>query len=60
MASKTWAIPIDSEGCLTFPEELIKVMGWEEGTVLKWDYTPDGTIKLKALMNNDPNIVLPE
>ena len=60
MAAKTWTIPVDSEGCLSFPEELMKVMGWEEETVLEWDYTPEGTIKLKTVSDSDPDTTLPE
>ena len=59
MAAKTWSIPVDSEGSLSFPEELMKVMGWEEGTVLEWDYTPEGTIKLKTVSDSDLDTTLP-
>ncbi len=48
MTSKTWSIPIDSDGMLSFPEDLIKEMGWKDGTILSWDYDENGTIKLKA------------
>jgi len=60
MAAKTWTIPVDSEGRMSFPEELLKVMGWEEGTVLKWDYTTEGTIKLKMADDSDLNTASPE
>ena len=60
MAAKTWTIPVDSEGRMSFPEELMKVMGWEAGTVLKWDYTPEGTIKLKIAGDSDLNTTSPE
>lgn len=45
---------------MTFPEELIKEMGWEDGTVLAWDYTPDGTIKLSAVNPDAQDTVSPE
>ena len=60
MTAKSWTIPIDSEGLMTFPEELIKEMGWEDGTVLAWDYTPDGTIKLSAVNPDAQGTVSPE
>ena len=60
MAAKTWTIPVDSEGRMSFPEELLKVMGWEEGTVLKWDYTTEGTIKLKTADDSDLDTTSPE
>lgn len=48
MTQKTWVLPLDEEGGISFPEDLIKVMEWEEGTVLAWDMNQDGSIKLKA------------
>ena len=48
MTQKTWVIPLDEEGGISFPADLMKVMEWEEGTVLAWDMNPDGSIQLKA------------
>jgi len=60
MAAKKWTIPVDSEGRMSFPEELMKVLGWDEGTLLEWDYTPEGTIKLKTVSDADLDTTLPE
>lgn len=57
MTQKTWVLPLDEEGGISFPADLMKVMEWEEGTVLAWDMNPDGSIKLKAAdhQESDPN-----
>ena len=47
MAQKTWTVPVSSEGEVTFPEELIKAMDWEDGTVLEWEFKTDGSISIK-------------
>ena len=60
MTAKTWTIPVDSQGVVSFPEELIKVMGWTDGTVLKWEHTPEGTIKLVAQDSVDLDTTSPE
>ena len=60
MTKKTWAIPVDSEGVVVFPEELLKTMRWNAGTVLAWNYLPDGSIKLSKVTETAPNITLPE
>lgn len=60
MTAKSWTIPMNSEGQINFPEELLKEMGWEEGTVLAWDYTPEGTIKLSAINSDSPDTALLE
>ena len=52
MAQKTWVIPVDDEGGISFPEDLMKVMEWEDGTVLEWDINDDGSIRLKSASAN--------
>lgn len=48
MPEDKWVLPVDEEGVITFPPELIEKMGWTEGTVLQWDVEADGKIKLTA------------
>lgn len=48
MAEDKWVLPVDEDGVITFPPELIEKMGWSEGTILQWDVEPDGRIKLTA------------
>ena len=59
MTRKTWSIPIDSEGNIIFPEDLMKVMGWTEDTVLSWDLDENGAIKLKAVTDDSSDTTLP-
>jgi len=47
--SKTWTVPVDSSGNITFPEDLVKTMDWEDGTILMWDIQDDGSISLRAV-----------
>lgn len=48
MAEQNWVLPVDEDGVITFPEDLIEKMGWSEGTVLQWDVREDGSISLTA------------
>jgi bifunctional DNA-binding transcriptional regulator/antitoxin component of YhaV-PrlF toxin-antitoxin module len=48
MAKKTWVLSVDEEGLISFPEDLMNVMGWNEGTALEWQVEPDGSIMLKS------------
>ena len=60
MTSKTWSLPIDLEGNISFPEDLVKVMGWDEGTVLSWDVDKSGTIKVRAVTDDSSDTTSPE
>jgi hypothetical protein len=48
---KSWTVPVeetpDGETLLSFPDELIKAVGWVEGDNLKWIDNKDGTFTLK-------------
>ena len=46
MTKRTWTVPVDEKGCLTFPDELLEALGWNEGTVLSWDVQDDGVVVL--------------
>jgi len=48
MTKKTWVLPVDEEGVISFPEDLMNTMQWHEGTELLWQVEPDGSIKLKS------------
>lgn len=48
MTKRTWTVPIDDEGVIVFPDDLVEEMGWKEGTVLSWDVNNAGEITLKA------------
>jgi bifunctional DNA-binding transcriptional regulator/antitoxin component of YhaV-PrlF toxin-antitoxin module len=53
MAEHKWVLPVDEEGVIVFPPELIEKMGWTEETILQWDIEPDGQIKLTAASDED-------
>lgn len=53
MTQKTWVLPVDDEGVISFPADLIEAMEWEEGTVLSWAVREDGSIALKPAVNPD-------
>ena len=60
MAQKTWTVPVSSEGEVTFPEELIKAMDWEDGTVLEWEFKTDGSTSIKKANCDGLDKVQPE
>jgi len=54
MSEQKWIVPVDDDGLITFPEDLVEKMGWSEGTVLQWDVKEDGSISLTAAIGEDP------
>ena len=38
---------VDDDGILTFPPELLKETGWEEGDYLEWIDNEDGSFTLR-------------
>jgi bifunctional DNA-binding transcriptional regulator/antitoxin component of YhaV-PrlF toxin-antitoxin module len=54
MSEQSWVLPVDEDGVITFPADLIDKMGWSEGTVLEWDIREDGSINLKAATDEVP------
>ena len=44
---KKYTIPIDDEGVVTFPDELMNALDWHEGDVLEWIDNNDGSFSLK-------------
>jgi len=45
--------PDTKEILLTFPEDLVKEMEWEEGTLLCWSITTDNKLQLKKAVDSD-------
>ena len=39
-------IVVDEDGIITFPDEMIKELGWKEGDVLEWIDNKDGSFSL--------------
>lgn len=48
-----WRVPIDEEGILTLPDELIEKLGWKEGDDLEWIDQGNGSFLLVKI--NDSN-----
>ena len=44
--------PDTKELLITFPEDMLKVMEWEEGTVVCWEITTDNKILIKKSDND--------
>jgi len=40
-------LTVDDDGVLTFPPELLKETGWEEGDVLEWIDNENGSFSLR-------------
>ena len=40
-------LTVDENGVLTFPDEMIKKLGWREGDILQWIDNGDGSWSLK-------------
>lgn len=53
MTQKTWVLPVDDDGVISFPEDLMKVLEWEEGTVLEWTVAENGGLTLKKASNQE-------
>ncbi len=63
MTQKTWVLPLDEEGGVSIPADLMNVMDWEEGTVLAWEVTEEGHISMRAVpttTETSPNNVVPQ
>jgi len=49
---QSWTLPVDEDGVLTFPDELIAFTGWQEGDCLEWIDRGDGSFLL--VKNDNP------
>ena len=41
-----WILPVDDNGVLIFPEDLLEQTGWKEGDTLQWIDQGDGSFKM--------------
>lgn len=39
-------LTVDDDGILTFPEDFLKELGWQEGDMLEWIDNKDGSFTL--------------
>ena len=44
---KTWVLPVDDEGVIIFPEDLLERTGWKEGDTLVYEIRDGGVIVRK-------------
>ena len=54
---KSWVLPVDDEGVITLPEDLLKQTGWKEGDVLVYEIGDGGVIVRKKELLSDDNMV---
>jgi len=40
-------LTVDDDGVITFPDEMMKTLGWKEGDVLQWIDNKNGSFQLK-------------
>ena len=43
---KSWVLPVDDDGVVTFPEDFLEQTGWKEGDTLQWILQDDGSFKM--------------
>jgi bifunctional DNA-binding transcriptional regulator/antitoxin component of YhaV-PrlF toxin-antitoxin module len=47
--SKKYIVPVDGDGILTFPDELMDALDWKAGDTLEWIDNKDGSFTLKKI-----------
>jgi bifunctional DNA-binding transcriptional regulator/antitoxin component of YhaV-PrlF toxin-antitoxin module len=47
--SKKYIVPVDDEGVITFPDELMDALDWKAGDTLEWIDNKDGSFTLKKI-----------
>ena len=46
---RSWLLQVDDDGVITFPDEVLDGLGWEEGDDIYFDPQPDGSIVLSKV-----------
>ena len=54
---KTWILPVDDEGVITLPEDLLERSGWKEGDTLVYEVCNGGVIVRKKEPLSDDEMV---
>ena len=53
---KSWVLPVDDEGVITLPEDLLERTGWKEGDTLVYEISDGGVIvRKKEPLSDDEN-----
>jgi len=55
---QTWTVELEEDAMtgellLPFPEDMLKILNWQEGTVVCWQITTDNKIVLKKKDDDD-------
>ena len=54
---KSWILPVDDEGVITLPEDLLKRSGWKEGDTLVYEVCNGGVIVRKKEPLSDDEMI---
>jgi len=54
---KSWVLPVDDEGVITLPEDLLEQTGWKEGDALVYEILDGGVIVRKKDLRTDDEMV---
>ena len=49
-----WSVPVDENGVIVLPDDLLEQTGWVEGDELEWIDRGDGSYQLRKL-NHETN-----
>lgn len=45
----SYTVPVDDEGILTIPQDLLDQLGWKPGDKLEWLVNPDESFTLRKI-----------
>jgi len=54
---KSWVLPVDDEGVVTLPEDLLEQTGWKEGDALVYEIRDGGVIVRRRDLRTDDEMV---
>ena len=54
---KSWVLPVDEDGVITLPEDLLEQTGWEEGDTLVYEIRDGGVIVRRKDLRTDDEMV---
>jgi bifunctional DNA-binding transcriptional regulator/antitoxin component of YhaV-PrlF toxin-antitoxin module len=55
--AKSWILPVDDEGVITLPEDLLEQTGWKEGDALVYEIRDGGVIVRKKEPLSDDEMI---
>ena len=54
---KSWILPVDDEGVITLPEDLLEQTGWKEGDALVYEIRVGGVIVRRKDLRTDDDMI---